>query len=279
MDVKDITPLIANLDDDLDNLEDALAPLMDDLSGTANKLPLFDKARLYIWATYAIENIMFSSLRLNGVDAREHKVFGELSRVRQYFHKIARLQEKDKQKDERPQDQKVDTQAAIRFLRSDLGDDKTVKTKLNQQLLKEKLKAARQQQEEQKKKQQQHEQIQAQPEAQPPLLPLKRPASQISTSDNEEEEANSNSEEHSADSDSDSGSGSDAASSSEDQDVQEDESEPEESEEPQQPAKKARKNNNGSSRKQPPRIKSKPKLLPDTRPPKSQTKAKAKSKA
>jgi exosome complex protein LRP1 len=56
-----------------------------------------------------------ASLRLNEVDARKHPIFTELTRVKQYFEKIQKL--------EAPVEERtatVDTQAAIRFIRSDL---------------------------------------------------------------------------------------------------------------------------------------------------------------
>jgi len=60
MDPVDLMPLIEQLDDDIDDLEDAMAPLLQkNLSDIAGKLPLLDKAQLYVLATFAIESLLF----------------------------------------------------------------------------------------------------------------------------------------------------------------------------------------------------------------------------
>lgn len=137
-DVTDITPHLDGLDGDLDRLEEALKPLMADMAEVASKLPLLDKAKLYVLATYSIETALFSALRLNGTDAKEHPVFTELARVRQYYEKIKKAEDPPEQRT-----QGVNTQAAIRFIKADLaGDNKEVDTKLKEQLAKERAKAA-----------------------------------------------------------------------------------------------------------------------------------------
>ncbi|KAL9099890.1 MAG: hypothetical protein Q9163_004665 [Psora crenata] len=89
MDPTNLAPWIEVLGDNIDDLEEALTPLLDGpLSETTAKLPLLDKAQLYVLVTYAIESILFSYLRLNGIQAKEHPVFQELSRVKIYFEKI-----------------------------------------------------------------------------------------------------------------------------------------------------------------------------------------------
>jgi len=122
MESTDVLPFLEQLDDELDDLEDSLSPLLrTTLSDTTTKLPLLDKAKLYVLATYAIESILFSYLRLNGVKAREHPVFEELSRVKQYFDKI-KATETPVPKGENPS---VDKQAAARFIKAGLsGNDK-----------------------------------------------------------------------------------------------------------------------------------------------------------
>ena len=102
----DLEPLIESLDENIDDLEETLEPLLRNaLSDTAGKLPLLDKAQLYVLVTYAIESILFcmpgqvkslirdslivtAYLRLNGVNSKEHPVFRELTRVKQYFEKV-----------------------------------------------------------------------------------------------------------------------------------------------------------------------------------------------
>lgn len=59
MDVTDITSHLDRLDGDMDKLEEALKPILANLGEVASKLPLLDKAKLYVLATYAIENALF----------------------------------------------------------------------------------------------------------------------------------------------------------------------------------------------------------------------------
>lgn len=107
MDVSDLEPMIEELSGSVDDLEKALEPLlMTTVADTASKLPLLDKAKLQVLVTYALESILYCTnfryihfqhqiliatqaiLKLNDVDAREHAVFDELNRVKQYFEKI-----------------------------------------------------------------------------------------------------------------------------------------------------------------------------------------------
>lgn len=60
METIDLVPLIESLDDNIDDLEETLEPLLKSaLSDTAGKLPLVDKAQLYVLVTYAIESVLF----------------------------------------------------------------------------------------------------------------------------------------------------------------------------------------------------------------------------
>ncbi|KAI4120214.1 MAG: hypothetical protein LQ341_007577, partial [Variospora aurantia] len=89
MEIADLFPFLQTLEDDLDKLEEAVAPLIyGTLAKAVFKLPVLDKAQLYVVVAYAIETMIFSYLRLNGVNAMEHAAFGEIGRVRQYFEKI-----------------------------------------------------------------------------------------------------------------------------------------------------------------------------------------------
>lgn len=58
-DVKDITPELDRLDSQLDDLEDALEPLLGNLEGISSQLPLLDKAKLFSLTAYAIESLLF----------------------------------------------------------------------------------------------------------------------------------------------------------------------------------------------------------------------------
>ncbi|KAI4595462.1 hypothetical protein KJ359_006808 [Pestalotiopsis sp. 9143b] len=137
MDVTDILPQLERLDGEIDNLEEALEPLLGSLPEVASKLPLLDKSKLYVLVAYALESMLFSSLRLNSVNAKEHAVFTELTRVRQYFEKIKNIENPPPKPD-----QSLNKEAAIRFIKADLADNKEVTTKLSEMIAKEKARAA-----------------------------------------------------------------------------------------------------------------------------------------
>ncbi|RMJ22757.1 exosome-associated family [Aspergillus sp. HF37] len=121
MDVPDLLPQIERLDDNVDDLEEAVAPLLNQsLTETAKKLPVLDKAKLHVWTTYALENLIFCYLRLRGANAQQHPVKRELARVKQYFDKIQALETEPEQRK-----MAVDTQAAGRFIKHGLaGNDR-----------------------------------------------------------------------------------------------------------------------------------------------------------
>ncbi|KAH9895550.1 Sas10/Utp3/C1D family-domain-containing protein [Xylariomycetidae sp. FL2044] len=137
MDPANILPQLERLDDNIDNLEEALQPLLKSIPDVASQLPLLDKAKLYVLVTYSLESMLFSSLRLSGVDAKEHPVFKELTRVRQYFDKIKNIETPP----EKPT-MTLNKEAAIRFLKSDLADNKDISAKLSEMIAKEKAIAA-----------------------------------------------------------------------------------------------------------------------------------------
>lgn len=62
-------------------------------------------------------NAAQGALRLEGVDAKNHDVFRELTRTKQYFDKIKKAETPP---EPRPEGAGVDTQAAIRFIKADL---------------------------------------------------------------------------------------------------------------------------------------------------------------
>lgn len=76
-------------------------------------------------------------MRINSVDAKNHPVFKELTRIRQYFEKIKNIENPPQKPDV-----KLDKQAAIRFIRADLADNSEVNTQLTEMIAKEKAKAA-----------------------------------------------------------------------------------------------------------------------------------------
>lgn len=135
-DVKDITPDLERLDDQIDDLEDTLEPLLKNLEDLSSQLPLLDKAKLFSLTAYAIESMLFckwdphpsyrmssgsethsetASLRIEGSDAQNHAVYGELKRIQQYFAKIKAAEEPVGQRSTT-----VNQEAAARILKNDL---------------------------------------------------------------------------------------------------------------------------------------------------------------
>ncbi|KAL2037916.1 hypothetical protein N7G274_009391 [Stereocaulon virgatum] len=137
MEATDLVPMIEQLDDNIDDLEEALEPLMKaTLSDTAAKLPLLDKAQLYVLVAYAIESILFSYLRLNGVNAKEHPVFRELTRLKQYFEKIKAAESAGSNPTT-----KLDKAAAGRFIKHALARNEKYDLQRAEQQAKEKAAA------------------------------------------------------------------------------------------------------------------------------------------
>jgi len=130
METTDLAPLLEDLTAHIDDLETSLAPLLNSpLSTISSRLPLLDKAKLHILTTYAIESILFSALKLNGVDARNHAVFTELTRVKQYFDKI-----KDAETTPQQPTVTLNKEAAGRFIKHGLsGNDKHDRERVQKQ--------------------------------------------------------------------------------------------------------------------------------------------------
>lgn len=63
MESKQLLDLIDQLDDNLENLEEALKPILEDSLGAATKkLPILDRAKLNITVVYAIESLLFCEM-------------------------------------------------------------------------------------------------------------------------------------------------------------------------------------------------------------------------
>ncbi|KAJ9608070.1 hypothetical protein H2200_007058 [Cladophialophora chaetospira] len=89
MDTKAVIELVDELQENLEDLEDNLGSIPSgSLAATSRKLPLLDRAKLNVLLVYSIESLLFSYLKLHGAQVKEHPVFKELTRVRQYFEKI-----------------------------------------------------------------------------------------------------------------------------------------------------------------------------------------------
>lgn len=136
METTDLMPLVDQLEGDIDELEEILEPLLKQgLSATTQKMTVMDKAKLHVLITYTIESLLFCTcplncpallwccltddwsayLRLQGVNAKEHPVFKELTRVKQYFTKIKDLETVP----EKPT-MTIDKQAVARFIKHGL---------------------------------------------------------------------------------------------------------------------------------------------------------------
>ena len=60
MESQRLSALVEQLDDNIDDLEEQLAPLLSNaFSSTTKKLPVLDRAKLYVLITYTIESILF----------------------------------------------------------------------------------------------------------------------------------------------------------------------------------------------------------------------------
>ncbi|RPB19412.1 exosome-associated factor Rrp47/DNA strand repair C1D [Terfezia boudieri ATCC MYA-4762] len=116
----DLQSLVEDLDDHLADLTDAIDPLLTHpISESASKLPLVDKAKLHVIHVYALESLLFSYLRLNGIKTKDHPIMRELTRVKQYMAKI-----KDAEENAARQDgagARLDKEAAGRFIKHALA--------------------------------------------------------------------------------------------------------------------------------------------------------------
>lgn len=60
MDTENLLPLLEQLDDNVDDLEDALQPLLgSSLNKMSKNMPILDRAKLQVLTTYALESLIF----------------------------------------------------------------------------------------------------------------------------------------------------------------------------------------------------------------------------
>ncbi|KAF2723675.1 hypothetical protein K431DRAFT_282773 [Polychaeton citri CBS 116435] len=139
MDTEDILEQVSELTGNIDDLERSLQPLLaQTLSASTSKLPLLDKAKLYVLATYALDSILFSALRLNGTDTKSHPVFLEINRVKEYFGKIKSAETTGSRPNAR-----LDKDAAARFVRAGLSGNDRYDIERRERVEKEKAGAKR----------------------------------------------------------------------------------------------------------------------------------------
>jgi hypothetical protein len=63
MDTANLLPLLDQLDDNVDELEDALQPLLgSSLNKMSKNMPIFDKAKMHVLTTYTLESLIFCTL-------------------------------------------------------------------------------------------------------------------------------------------------------------------------------------------------------------------------
>ncbi|OKL63440.1 hypothetical protein UA08_01984 [Talaromyces atroroseus] len=140
MEVADLIPVVERFEDNLDDLEEVIKPLLArSLEETSKKLPLLERAKLHALVTYTVESLIYSYLRLRGVEAKEHPVFTELTRVKQYFRKIAAL-ESEPEKTDKPT-MRLDQGAARRFISHGLAGNEQYDNERAEKLAKERARA------------------------------------------------------------------------------------------------------------------------------------------
>lgn len=121
METAELDSQIASLSTSITDLTNTLQPLLSQpLTITTSTLPLLDKAKLYILATYTLESLLFSSLKLSassglgGIeDVKQHAIFAELKRVREYFGKLESVEASS-----RGPEKRVDKEVAGRLVRA-----------------------------------------------------------------------------------------------------------------------------------------------------------------
>ena len=60
METSNLLSLVENLEDNIEDLEENLEPLLTAaLAATTKKLPVLDKAKLYVLIVYSIESLLF----------------------------------------------------------------------------------------------------------------------------------------------------------------------------------------------------------------------------
>jgi exosome complex protein LRP1 len=123
MDPSELHEHLTALSTNIDTLEAALNPLLTTpLTTMSAPLPLLAKAKISALSAYAIESLLFGSIRLSGTDARSHPVFAELARTKGCFERIARAEDPNRGKPT----MRVDKDAARRFVKAGLAGNEAL---------------------------------------------------------------------------------------------------------------------------------------------------------
>jgi exosome complex protein LRP1 len=64
MDAPDLTPLLEQLEDNVDDLEEVLEPVLgQSLAKLSKNLPVMDRAKIHVLITYTLESLIFCKFR------------------------------------------------------------------------------------------------------------------------------------------------------------------------------------------------------------------------
>ncbi|KAL5387993.1 hypothetical protein PMIN06_012362 [Paraphaeosphaeria minitans] len=135
--------LTDDLETTIDDLEEALAPILaSPLSTLTSTLPTLDKAKLHILTAYTLESLLFSALQASGADAKSHRIFPELARLKTYFGKVTAAEAAGEGKGAAGPSTKLDKDAAARFIRHGLSGNERYDKERAERLAKERARAA-----------------------------------------------------------------------------------------------------------------------------------------
>ncbi|KAK3217500.1 hypothetical protein GRF29_1g3240378 [Pseudopithomyces chartarum] len=133
--------LTDDLADTIDDLSSALSPLLSTpLHTLTSTLPTLDKAKFHILTAYTIESLFFQALQASGADAKSHRVFAEIARLKNYYAKVKAAEAAGEGKG--GPTTKLDKDAAARFIRHGLAGNERYDREREERVAKEKARAA-----------------------------------------------------------------------------------------------------------------------------------------
>ncbi|KAH6916682.1 Sas10/Utp3/C1D family-domain-containing protein [Coprinopsis sp. MPI-PUGE-AT-0042] len=114
---------LSALSTSLDEIESILEPLLSgSLAESIIDLEPLQQAKLQTVLPYAVYDLVFMYLKLEGVDPKAHPVIGELGRIKEYFDKISNTENPPQRRVE------IDQAAAGRFIKAAITQAKWRKT-------------------------------------------------------------------------------------------------------------------------------------------------------